>query len=205
MNASLYARLAARMRAAWVAALLAWLALLAAPAVQAQALGLATEGGLGLAVTTLPDAAPAGWGLHLYAEPRLVRTLGLRAEAGLTLFDRLCFAAALGSCPPPQDSAPLRLLSGSVAASLFTPPFYLARGGRFLAVGIYAGREIAEAWRGERNCLNCRTATVGLRGGFYAEPAVALWSGRLGVGAGLRLYEPRADLHRRLTVRLLVR
>lgn len=170
------------------------------------------QGSVGLTAASFAaeaDVAQSSVGIRLGVAPRLYGVLAAHLEGGVEYLGRLCFEAG-AACAAERGRAPSSdtfMLSGTVALGMLTPPVYLGVGaeGIELAVGLFAGREWVEAGLGRGDCLNCRVAGLDLRGGLFVEPTLELWfMPGVALHAGYRVYSRAADLHRRLTLRLII-
>ncbi len=184
-------------------------AVLAAAPRPAVAQALVFEGGLGVGLAVVDDAAaeaeglPARGGVGVYVDlaPRAYGIAALRAEAGLIFLEPVCFNEE-AACPGRDDR--FLALSGSLGAGLVLPGFRLG-GGLRVAPGLFAGREWLSGWRSPSGCVNCFDDALRLRGGLYAEPALVLSiPADLGLSIAYRVYHPRSDLKGRAAVRFFM-
>lgn len=169
------------------------------------------HGGLGLTAAAFEANvadAEGSVGVLLDVSPRLYRVLALRLEGGVEYLGAVCFEAGRACAAERRRSASSNtfMLSGSVAAGVFTRPLRLGSrsDGVDVVGGVLAGREWVEAGLGRGDCLNCRVRGLDVRGGFFLEPGLELsFFPGFALGVSYRLYSPSSDLQGRIAVRFI--
>lgn len=168
------------------------------------------RGGIGVSTTGYDkeiannfNLASRGWGFQGTFSPRFFTYVELLVEIGWEYWGQVCLTS---ECNP--DRTQTSSVMASTGVGMASPILFVNDQSRSIGFALNAdlGHEWVKGGLSTDNCLNCAIDDLDIDGGLWIEPGIDLYADpSVVIGFNYRIYESKADLTSRITIRVLYR